>query len=386
MSENRSGATRALLPSGFPDMCYPLSERHYMTAHSLTLFFMQHGYLYTKPPLMEYAESFSCGDASFQRTLFRATDPLSKETIAVRADITVQISRIAAEHGSIDNGRPLRLCYSGQVARVTPESAGGLRERTQVGAEYIGGSLTEGMHEITEILLRNLRRFGIEGAVMDIGLPQLVCRCAAMLGLSVSEEKVFRQALALKDKAVVKRMLHGFSSGTVDAAWLTGLRDTDDALLSALPEELRPCVEAACLIVKELKRTFPDITFCIDPADVRHFSYHRDIVFSVYAPGSGRELARGGHYIVDKQDAVGVTFYIEDICAAAQTMSEESMICVLVPRTLPYQKVAALITDGYRIRYACSSVESSELKCEAIAVGAGFYYTFCGDLLSVDAP
>lgn len=387
MTAFESTSLRHLLPSGFPDYVYPLSETRYFASQALTKHFIQHGYVFTKPPLIEYAENLAADDIQ-RRGLFRMTDPLSRETIAIRSDMTRQICRIAGDVLCSSNPPqlPLRLCYAGPVAAVMPEQSGGLREQEQVGAEYIGGTLLEGVTEVIEMLLHNVRKFGIKQAVLDIGFPELVRKTVRHLRLDEKDEQIFRHALTLKDKATIDAYIKRADEKDTcpSSAWLTGLAHRECPESDRFPAVFSPYLEMAAWIMQRLQPAFPEITFRIDPSDVNAFPYHKDIVFSLYAEGSSRELARGGHYTVGGYDAVGATLYVEDVCNAAPDLPASGMDFVLAPRKLAYRRVATLVREGYRVVYAPLSVDTlSAIKEEAMRKHYRFYCSIEGELHTV---
>ena len=89
--------------------------------------------------MVEYEETLlSDGPGTVLKdSTFRIMDPLSQKMMALRSDVTAQISRIASTRLS-HLARPLRLSYSGDVLRVKGDSFNTERQKTQVGAELIG--------------------------------------------------------------------------------------------------------------------------------------------------------------------------------------------------------------------------------------------------------
>ena len=101
---------------------------------------------------------------------FRIMDPLSQKMMALRSDVTAQISRIASTRLS-HLARPLRLSYSGDVLRVKGDSFNTERQKTQVGAELIGLENEFCDAEIILICLKALKSINIENITIDINLP-----------------------------------------------------------------------------------------------------------------------------------------------------------------------------------------------------------------------
>ena len=83
-------------------------------------------------------------------------DPISKKMMAVRSDMTTQISRISSKRLA-HYPRPLRLSYSGEVLRVNPSGLKLERQIAQVGAEIIGDITSDLETEIMVIGLKILK-------------------------------------------------------------------------------------------------------------------------------------------------------------------------------------------------------------------------------------
>ena len=75
------------------------------------------GYERVKPPLVEFEDRLLAGSgASMAPHTFRLMDPVSQRMMGVRADMTLQVARVAATRLKT-LPRPLRLSYAGQVLR-----------------------------------------------------------------------------------------------------------------------------------------------------------------------------------------------------------------------------------------------------------------------------
>ena len=125
-----------LLPTGLSDVLYPDAKIQAKTIEKLLDVFSNFGYLRVKPPLVEYEETLLSDGPGIvlKDSTFRIMDPLSQKMMALRSDVTAQISRIASTRLS-HLPRPLRLSYSGDVLRVKGDSFNMERQKTQVGAE-----------------------------------------------------------------------------------------------------------------------------------------------------------------------------------------------------------------------------------------------------------
>ena len=130
---------RALLPAGFPDMLPPDAGHEAATVERLMAALAARGYERVKPPLVEFEDTLLAGPgAAMANQTFRVMDPVSQRMMGVRADLTLQIARIA-ESRLQSAPKPLRVCYAGDVLRVTGGQLRPERQFTQVGAELIDG-------------------------------------------------------------------------------------------------------------------------------------------------------------------------------------------------------------------------------------------------------
>ena len=120
---------RALLPAGLRDSLPPDAAHEAAVVEALVACCTARGYERVKPPLVEFEDSLFAGPgAAMTHRSFRLMDPVSQRMMGVRADMTVQIARIASTRLS-NAPRPLRLCYAGEVLRVTGTPLTPERER-----------------------------------------------------------------------------------------------------------------------------------------------------------------------------------------------------------------------------------------------------------------
>ncbi|MBT5413208.1 MAG: ATP phosphoribosyltransferase regulatory subunit, partial [Rhodospirillaceae bacterium] len=116
MSER--GEDDALLPAGLRDVLPPDAAHEAGVVAGLLTTFERRGYQRVKPPLVEFEESLlrESGAAMAAHTI-RVMDPVSQRMMGLRADMTLQVARIATTRLA-KAPRPLRLSYAGDVLRV----------------------------------------------------------------------------------------------------------------------------------------------------------------------------------------------------------------------------------------------------------------------------
>ena len=165
---------RALLPAGLRDSLPPDAAHEAAVVEALVACCTARGYERVKPPLVEFEDSLFAGPgAAMTHRSFRLMDPVSQRMMGVRADMTVQIARIASTRLS-NAPRPLRLCYAGEVLRVTGTPLTPERELVQVGAELIGSDAVSADIESVVMALDALMGVGVPRLSVDITSPRLV--------------------------------------------------------------------------------------------------------------------------------------------------------------------------------------------------------------------
>src|SRR6266436_5935510 len=119
--------------------------------------FEQHGFAEVIPPSIESAEVFAEAAGGGADAL-RAVDRQG-HLLALRADFTAQVARIAATR--LSRMSPLRLYYRGSVVRESSAESGVPRERLQAGCELVGEAGPEADAEMLALAAASLLALGI---------------------------------------------------------------------------------------------------------------------------------------------------------------------------------------------------------------------------------
>ncbi len=347
-------AHKALLPEGLADVLPPDAEFEAGLTEALMSQFARHGFERVKPPLLEFEENLIGGSgAATASQTFRLMDPISQRMMGLRADMTLQIARIAATRLS-DVPRPLRLSYAGQVLRVRGSALRPERQFGQTGIELIGSSSPAADAEVILVAMQGLEARGISGLSVDLGLPTLVPILCAQYNLdlgAIGED--LRGALNQKDTAEIKTLLGD------KAADFTALIDAVGPADEALPE-LRAIgmsgdaeSELAHLesVISRLRAKMPDIQLTVDPVELRGYEYHTGLTFTLFARDVTGELGRGGRYRTapdnggPEEDATGITLFVDSILNAAPSAPAAKRVCV--PAETGGDALEALHKDGW---------------------------------------
>ena len=275
---------KGLLPAGLSDVLYPNAHIQSKIIENLLDIFSSYGYLRVKPPLVEYEEALlSEGPGKVLKdSTFRVMDPLSQKMLALRADVTAQISRIASTRLS-HLSRPLRLSYSGDVLRVRGDSFNMERQKTQVGAELIGPRSESIDAEIMLVCVKALKSINVDNLTIDINLPFL--RKYLLKGISPSLKYTINQYIDIKDKESLKKLK--FENLNIISKLMDVAGDHLNAIKYLL--ELRSkgilgdLIDHYLTVINIVRKNDKSIKLSIDPLENRGFKYHTGLTFTIFS-------------------------------------------------------------------------------------------------------
>lgn len=315
----------ALLPAGFADLLPPRAAQEAALTHSMTQLFQRHGYAPIHPPLLEFEDNLLAGaGSSLGPHTFRLMDPLSGKMLGLRADMTVQVARIATTRIA-DWPRPLRLAYAGQVVRQSSSEHQPERQSGQIGLELIGSASPAADAEIITLACASLTAIGINTFTLDLSLPTLVTGLCKAYGLAEEAAAALRHALDRKDQAAVAAL--GGAASTAALALLRASGPIGTALPALqtlqLPAELAAECRHLAAVWDLLQGQGFAVPTMLDLVEYRGFEYHTGLGYTLFAHNPGVELGRGGRYhskargsVEPGEPATGFTFYSENLRAA----------------------------------------------------------------------
>ena len=353
---------KGLLPAGLSDILYPNAHIQSKIIENLLDVFSSYGYLRVKPPLVEYEETLlSDGPGEVLKdSTFRVMDPLSQKMLALRSDVTAQISRIASTRLS-HLSRPLRLSYSGDVLRVKGDSFNMERQKTQVGAELIGPKSEVIDAEIMLVCVKALKSINIDNLTIDINLPFL--RKYLLTGISPSLKKSINQYIDNKDKQSLKKLK--FENLNIISELMDVFGDHLNVIkyLQELKSKgiLVDIIDHYLTVIDIVRKNDKSIKLSIDPLENRGFKYHTGITFTIFSDKLKGEIAKGGSYnILTGETATGCTIYTEKVYPNLMLNLDKDLVYI------PYLNMKdadEIIKKGYRIVFG--SVSNSEFEKEA---------------------
>jgi ATP phosphoribosyltransferase regulatory subunit len=369
----KEASRKALLPDGLRDVLPPDAAHEAAVTARLVGAFAARGYHRVAPPLVEFEDSLLDGAGqAMATTTFRLMDPVSQRMMGVRADMTIQVARIAATRLA-NAPRPLRLSYAGNVLRIRGSQLRPEREFIQAGVEIIGAEEAAADAEIILLATEALGEAGVKNLSVDINLPTLVPALCRALDLDQETQVALRAALDSKDAAAVAAV------GGQASKWLGALLRATGTEAKALPAlkalDLPAEAKAECRRLEEviglIRKAAPELTLTVDPVEHRGFEYQTGLSFTVFARGVRGEMGRGGRYHVTQngEPATGFSLFLDSVLRALpQPDNGQSLY---LPWGTPDTRGTALRAEGWVTVAGLAPetdalVEASRLGCTHI--------------------
>jgi len=372
-SQRPSQSERALLPEGLRDDLPPWADTEAAMVDRLMARFAASGYERVAPPLAEFEESL-LGEAgeSASAAMFRVQDPESQRMMAVRADITPQVARIAATRLA-RAPRPLRLSYAGHVLRVKGTQLRPARQFRQAGVELIGAAAMEADLEVILLAAEALTDLGISGLSVDLVAPTFVPALARELGLADEQMREARRALDAKDASALAAFTTPAGETLAAVMDAAGARERALAKLEALAlsGEAAQARDRLAALARALAERAPELTVTLDPGEVRGFEYQTGVGFAFFAQGVRSELGRGGRYGAAgpdggaQEDAVGFSVYLDTLLRAVPEPAPAPRL--FLPESAPRDHAAQMRQAGWRTVRGLEPV--AEQRAEARRLG-----------------
>jgi ATP phosphoribosyltransferase regulatory subunit len=266
--------------------------------------FRQWGYQEVMTPTFEFLDLLALGtDQALQERMFKMIDRETGRMLALRADVTPQIARLAATRLR-DRPKPYRLAYRTNVFRYDEPRVGRQREFYQAGVELIGLAEPEADAETIAMAIEGFRAAGLPRFQIDVGQIEFVRGALEGVGADPATQTALRDALLRKDRAELARVaadlpipaatadlllalpeLHGQADAVLDRAGRLVQNARSERALGGLAEVLRL-----------LQASGVADAVVVDLGEVRGFDYYSGLTFEGYVDGFGAELVGGGRY------------------------------------------------------------------------------------------
>ena len=298
------------------------------------------------PPLFDYYDVFINGmGRGLEEQIYRFIDP-EGNILALRPEFTSLVAKTAVTRLA-SSPKPIRLYYSGEVLRFGKPKGGRRREFAQVGIENFGGGKQADV-EILLIAVEALQRLAIPEFQINLGSVDFFGGIVDRIDLPEDQTIKLKGALNLKDQPGLEALLQKLP-----------LDERRKNILRAIPhltggrevlKEARGLIRNARSVesldhLEQIYSTFDSLGLArhltIDLGEVRGFDYYTGILFRVYIPQMGFEVAAGGRY-----DGLSAT-YGESLPAVGFSFGLDRLAQIATPQTdVLNSEVASVSSDA----------------------------------------
>ncbi len=300
-----------LLPDGIEEVLPEDAKSLESLRRHLLDVFSCWGYELVIPPFIDYLDSLLTGSGrDLDLQTFKLTDQLSGAMLGIRSDMTPQVARIDAHN--LKREWPTRLCYVGTILHTRGDHLEKSRSPMQIGAELYGHAGQESDMEIIRLMLEMLAHSGVLNVHLDLGHVGIYRALSQQAGLTEAQETALFDVLQRKAITELHELLASFALSAQLTKMFLALPELNGGLpilaqaqqiLTHASAEVKQALADLQAMAEQLSRLFPALPISFDLAELRGYHYHTGIVFAAFAPGVGREIARGGRY-----DNIGAVF------------------------------------------------------------------------------
>ena len=261
------------------------------------------GYEFVIPPMIEYLDSLLVESPTLDLQTFKITDQLSGKMMGIHADMTPQIARIDAH--CLKGKGPARFSYMGTVLKTRPDSFAGSRAPLQFGVELYGCEGVEADLEVINLMLDSMEICGVDCLHIDLGHVGIFTEISRLAGLSQSQEEALFDMLQRKSIPEIKLFLQSLDldadvkSALIALPSLTGgpsIFTEVESLKVFQTGQISHYLKDLFQLGNKLCEKYPQLEVNYDFAELCGYRYKTGMVYALYTPGEGRELARGGRY------------------------------------------------------------------------------------------
>ena len=287
-----------LLPENVEDLLPRQAKQLETFRRQLLDLYEKNGYELVIPSLLEYADSLNAFGKDLDLDTFKVVDQLSGRMMGISSDLTTQTSRIDSQLTKENSLN--KLCYAGPVLR-TKTGLTQSRELYQVGIEYFGESDIAADIEVQTMLLNSLKLMNIGNITLDINHLDICSNLILELRLSEEDKVDVSEALIIKDKATLRKILKRYdksvvSEQLVELINLYGDKDVLDQIAKLIPGN--KVIQSTIVKLKSLYDVLVkiDAKVSFDFSDIRGYQYHSGLIFSAYSQNYSTAIAQGGRY------------------------------------------------------------------------------------------
>ena len=341
---------KKLLPIGFRDILTNEANLQLNYANQLIKSFNRWGYNLIEPPLIEYEKTLSdIKNDKLSSKTFTFLDPLTKENLSLRPDITTQLARIASDR-LFDLPKPIRLCYYGDVFRADKPKLSDDRQFKQAGVELIGSDSFFADIEIIILSLESLSQIGFKEISLDLNIPIIIEKIFHDLNIDKDKKNELKKLIAKKDIKTLSNFDKSLYKILIQLIEASGPLKKNIKKIKKIKlginaqKEMQNFINISNILLKK----FNKYNFSIDLLEQRGFEYHSGVTFSIFCINSKKEVCRGGRYFTSENEhAVGSTFFLNQFFQFNKKVKEKNNKILIPFKNLLDKNISKLRKKGW---------------------------------------
>ena len=301
--------SKNLLPSGFYDLIDDEALLDHRISNNILESFLNSGYKLVKTSFLEFEEVLN-NHQKLNQESFHFFDASLAKSLIFRNDITVQILRLLKTRLK-NKTMPIRLCYLGDILKVSNDNLQNDRQMTQAGIELIGQSDdTKGIDEILRVSLNAARTINLQELVIEFCLPNFLD--ALLEDLNIANNPNLKLAIEEKNIAKIKELSGEYSNSLIKLALeINDLEKITKILMDLnISQKLLSKYNKIIEIIKNSQNQY-NIKILLNIFADSEFVYHQDIAFTIFTEKFNYPILKGGKYQIEKGiSAFGSSFYV----------------------------------------------------------------------------
>jgi len=297
---------------GFRDFTGAEALKREKTKSMLVDIFKSYGFEPAETPVIEneeFVKSQAQGDEAIS-DIFKLEDK-GKRKLALRYEFTFQLKRIAN-----NKKLPYKRYQIGEVFRDEPVSGNRLRQFTQCDADIIGASVKDEA-EILAMTSKILKELGIK-AEINVNNRKLLNEILDKQGIKAKAE-VIREIDKL-DKLPEQQVKENLKK--YGAAKLLDIFKKPESYFKKYKS-----YDEILELKKACKNYGAEIKF--SPSLARGLSYYNGTIFEIKTKDMKESICGGGSYLVNGNQACGISFGLERISSLAKIPVKEERIVII---------------------------------------------------------
>ncbi|MBR5376957.1 MAG: ATP phosphoribosyltransferase regulatory subunit [Lachnospiraceae bacterium] len=260
------------------------------------------GYRDISTPSFEYFDIFANEIGTTpSNELYKFFDS-DNNTLVLRPDFTPGVARAAAKY-FLDQEEVVKLSYMGNVFSDNGDYKGRLKERSEIGAEFMGDGSVKADAEMIKLASDLLSKAGFKDYMICIGNAEYFKGLCNEAGITGKAELDLREAISNRNLSAAHDILDAISCDVSLKEAIAGCIDYfgDVSILekageTAIGDRSKKAVKRLEEVYSRISEFGIEERVTFDLGMLSKYNYYTGIIFRAYVPSAGDAVIKGGRY------------------------------------------------------------------------------------------